>query len=175
MLLACALPSWGCRGEPRAQQEARREYRKALLAAEDRRQQRDDKRQAERVQDDQGALLASEQSVAGVVLPRGMVLRLAMQREWYYETRASLDALRAYFGPRLNTLEVIPGGADTVTYKGAIPRDTPGSERVDVRIGPLPNQRGKNEVNIRLAPAASPPNSEAEARLQMEEHLRYAD
>jgi hypothetical protein len=173
--LGCGLLGAGCGEQGRSEDEVRRDYRKALLAADDRRQQREQKHEETRVQDQRGALIPSGERVAGLLLPRGLSLRLSFEREWYYETTLSAAALRAYFGPRLNTLEVVQGGGDTVTYQNAVPRDTPGAEHINVRIGPLPNQRDKTEVNIRMAPDATPPRSEAEARLELEMNAKYAD
>lgn len=173
-VLGCGALGAGCDSEADRNAQVRQEYRKGLLAAEDRRQRRDEKREATRAQDASGAMIASEERVAGIVLPRGLTLRLGATRQWYYETAVPIEAVRAYFGPRLKTLAVIQGAADTVTYEDAEPRDTPGAERVSVRIAPLGNQRGKTEILIRLPALAKPPASEAEARLAIEERTKFA-
>ena len=173
-VLGCGALGAGCDSEADHAAQVRQDYRKGLLVAEDRRQKREDRRAATRAQDESGAMIASEERVAGIVLPRGLTLRLGVERQWYYETAVPIEAVRAYFGPRLKTLAVVQGAADTVTYEDAEPRDTPGAERVSVRIAPLGNQRGKTEILIRQPILARPPATEAEARLVMEQRTKFA-
>jgi len=170
--LGCGALGAGCEGQ--REEQVRKRYRQNLLVAEDRKRKRDEMREATRVQDARGAMIASEERVAGIILPRGLTLRLGAARQWYYETAVPIEAVRAYFGPRLKTLAVVPGAGDTITYQDAEPTDTPGAERVNVRIASLPNRRGMTEINIRLPPLARPPNSEAEARLLVEERTKFA-
>jgi hypothetical protein len=172
--LGCGALGAGCDGEEAGRAEQVRGHRKALLVAEDRQRKRAERREATRVQDASGAMIASEERVAGIVLPRGLKLRLGAARQWYYETSVPIEAVRAYFGPRLKTVAVIQSAGDAVTYQEAEPSDTPGAERVSVRIAPLPNRRGITEITIRLPPLARPPNSEAEARLLIEERNKFA-
>lgn len=173
--LLLGLLSGACEDKMNEQRDARLAHRKALLAAEDRRAQREQKYAQTRVQDAQGELIPSGEKVAGIELPRGLKLRLGFAREWYYETTLPAEAVRAYFGPRLDTAQVVPGAAGTITYVNALPRDTPNAERVNVRIGPLPKQRGKTEINIRLQTIVRPPASEAEARLELEKRTKFAE
>lgn len=130
----------------------------------------------ERVFDEQGNLLPSNETVAGIVLPRGLTPEYTFEHEWYLRSQAKQEQLRAYFGPRLLTGKVERSGMGTVTYVNAQPKDSKQKRFVTVRIGPAPRNRNESEVFISetpMMPIERP--SEAESKKQILERMRYAD
>lgn len=171
--LAVALVACGD-GPVRAPQErsvAERRLEPRDLSAERQRLQ-----QESRVFDAEGALLPSNNFAAGVQLPRGLHEVRSGGGAFYYNTRASLAALRAYFGPRLVTGEIKTGGRGTVTYVNATTRGDKQGHVVSVRIGPAPANPRESQVYIREVPR-NPIKfpSEAQVKAQIEARRKYAD
>lgn len=122
-----------------------------------------------RLYDDKGALEPSDELVSGLRLPRGLTLQFKLERRWVYDTTVSLEKLRAYFGPRLETGSVAPGGG-AVTYKHARARESEGAIFFDVLIGVKPGERGHNFVDIReYAPVPVTWPSDEEVRKKLAE------
>jgi hypothetical protein len=108
--------------------------------------------------DKNGLLLPSEQTVAGLALPRGLNQRGRFNDRWIFDTRVPLNKLHWYFGARLTGGSIKRLGR-TTTYTAATPMkmgDNPGGShglvRVDVRIGPSPASDTVNLVDIRQLP-----------------------
>lgn len=129
-----------------------------------------------RVTDPEGRLLESDQSVAGLTLPRGLTQTHALEHAFYYRSHASIEQLQQFFGTRLLTGQVEQGGMGTVTYVEAQPRQLKKKAFITVRIGPAPGSRDQREVYIvetPMMPVTYP--SEAEARAKLDDLRRYAD
>lgn len=122
-----------------------------------------------------GELLASDQSVAGLPLPRGLEVLVESGRRHVYTSAVPVARVQQYFGVRLITGEVDgrPGGG--VTYHDALPRDARGSSvRLEVTIEPSSASATRVEiVEIEPAPVTAP--SEAETITRVREQLEHAD
>jgi hypothetical protein len=101
-----------------------------------------------RLYGDDGALEPSDELVSGLRLPRGLKLEFKLERRWIYDTTVSLERLRAYFAPRLETGGVTPGGG-ALTYKHARAKESAGDIYFDVVIGGTPAKPGHSFVDIR--------------------------
>jgi len=96
----------------------------------------------------EGRLRPSDESVAGLVLPRGFSpLEIERPREHHYvASEVEVDALIGYLGPRLVTgaVDRVGGGA---TFREAVPRDVAGGAvHLDVSANPSP--RGGSRLTI---------------------------
>lgn len=113
-----------------------------------------------------GELLASEESVAGLVLPRGCTATLEEGRRHVYAVRAPMARVQAYFGPRLYTTHVEERGP-TLVYLDAVPNDAAGAAvHMDVFISP--SSAGGVRVEVRELPpevATAPPEAETIERI----------
>jgi hypothetical protein len=151
----------GC-GRPR-EVEARRE----LLDVPSQIEQVQQKVLKTRILDDSGNLEPSEVVVSGLRLPRGLAEQIASERRHIYDTTVDRDKLIAYFGPRLETGEVKPGGG-AVKYVRARSRESAGEIFFDVLIGTKPGVPGHNFVDIREYPPMPlkwPSNEEVQRKL----------
>lgn len=145
--------------------EQRRELLKVPSAVEQAKQHREQTR----LYDDTGALVPSDEVISGLRLPRGLKLQFKLERRWVYDTLVPLDRLRAYFGPRLETGSVAPGGG-AVTYKHARAKESAGEIFFDVLIGAKVAEPGRNFVDIReYAPVPVTWPSDEEVRKKMAE------
>ncbi|MCG8555304.1 MAG: hypothetical protein MJD61_08455 [Proteobacteria bacterium] len=126
--------------------------------------------------DAEGNLLPSEQVLSGLTLPRGLTRKRAMRRRWVYESRVPVDKLRRYFGLRLITGQIRPGGGG-ITYVAATPREAKGGVvKLDVKVGDHPSTRGIAVVDIReLPPPPINPPSDRELRQIMKFRAQRAD
>ena len=150
--------------------------RQRLLTPRNLTEERKQLRARARVADAEGRLLPSEQRVAGIVLPRGLREVRKRDNTWYFHSRASLEALQAYFGPRLLTGQVDLGGRGTVTFVNAQPKDDKAKRSVTVRIGPAPSSPRENQVYISEAAfrPVNPPNA-VQVQAQIQARRKYAD
>lgn len=150
--------------------------RSAPLAPIDLAQKHREALEKKRLTNAQGELLPSDDSIAGLLLPRGLTRTHAFEHAWYYRTQASIEQLTQFFGTRLLTGKVERGGRGTVTYVDAQPRGLKKTAFVTVRIGPAPGGRAMREVYVKetpMMPVAYP--SEAEAQAKLLKLQRYAD
>lgn len=126
--------------------------------------------------DERGELIASADVVAGITLPRGFSLVLALEHQWYYRSSdVSLEQLDRYFLRRIES-RAIERGRDTIRYLGARSRDNPASTPVTVRISVVSEGSSVHEIYVeapRPGPRARP--SEAEVRAQLEARRKFAD
>ena len=91
-------------------------------------------RQDQFLYDAEGNLRESEESVAGLVLPRGLELSRERERRHIYRTAVPRAKLLAYLGPRLFTGSVDPIG-DGAIFRGATVQGASGSTvRLDVSV-----------------------------------------
>jgi hypothetical protein len=154
-------------GRPREVEE-----RKRILAVPSAAEQLKTKVERTRLFDDKGELQPSDEVVAGLRLPRGLTLEFQKERRWVYDTTVSQERLRAYFGPRLDTGSVSPGGG-AVTYSHARARESQGEIFFDVVIGVKPGMPSHNFVDIRqYAPVPVKWPSDEEVRRQLAEAAR---
>jgi hypothetical protein len=117
-----------------------------------------------------GQLLASNVTVAGLPLPRGLRPVRELDREHLYLTDVPLNKVQRYFGPRLVTGQVDRLGEGAV-YRHATARDAQGAlVRMDVMI--IPTVSGTQVQIIELPPPPANPPSEEEIRRQINEQIR---
>lgn len=129
----------------------------------------------EQLYDASGALQESDELVSGLRLPRGLQLTHTLERRWVYDTTVPLEALRKYFGPRLITGSVTPGGG-AVTYTHAQAKDSQGEIFFDVVIGAKRGQPGHHFVDVRqYAPVPTQWPSDDEVRRQLAEAAKRGE
>jgi hypothetical protein len=105
--------------------------------------------------DAEGRLRESDRTVAGVRLPVGLrPLPSTSTRVHRFESEATLDSLRQYFGSRVVTGLVEPLG-EGVVYRNATPIERlPGAPPgLDVMVAPV----GANRARVELRELAAPP------------------
>ena len=154
----------------------RDEQRRALLRPPDVHRMRVEQPERVRLVDDRGDLIASDQVVAGITLPRGFTRAFAVEHASYYQSRhASLEQLDRYFTSRLSS-KAIERGAGTIRYLAARPMGRPGATAVTVLIGEAPHAPGTQEIHIvEPRPRPSVPLSDTQMRAQMEARRKFAD
>jgi hypothetical protein len=149
------------------------EQRREILKPEDRAKARAEAVDKRRYTTPEGELRASEEEVAGLLLPRGLSLHREFPHEWYFRTLhrdVSLKRLEAYFRPQLVTLKLERDATGGVHFIDAQLQKDPTAQQVSVRIAPVLTGVGQNEVYIRQRPPsekkAFPSAAEAEAKLE---------
>jgi hypothetical protein len=100
-----------------------------------------------------GELLPSDKSIAGLVLPRGLVATIEEERRSVFHTQVELQKVQAYFGPKLFTGDVERVGIGA-TFRNAKVMDAPESALVlDVSIRPVSGQyRTRVEILVHASP-----------------------
>jgi hypothetical protein len=122
-----------------------------------------------------GALLESDVTVAGLVLPRGLEPVLEEERRHVYRSDVPLPRVLQYFGVRLVTGQVDALSGGGATYRDAVPRDVRGGAvHLDVTIEGSSVARTRIEI-LELAPAPTTPPSEAEMVRRLEQRMREED
>jgi hypothetical protein len=122
-----------------------------------------------------GALLPSDVSVAGLVLPRGAELVVQTERNHVYRTTAPLTKVLSYLGPRLVTGAVERSAGGGATYVDAVPREARGAQvHIDVAIRPSSMGGTRIEITER-APAMANPPPESESLRRLREWSAQAD
>ncbi len=122
-----------------------------------------------------GSLLESDESVAGVRLPRGLREVAVDGRHHYYEGAYVAEAYVNYFGPRLLTgnVERLPGGG--ARYLEATAREARGASVImDVLIAPGAANTTLVTIDERPPVPETPPN-EAELLRELQRELEHAD
>jgi hypothetical protein len=150
--------------------------RRAILRAPDVQKVRAEREAQTRLTDERGELLESDRVVAGVTLPRGFSLALALEHAWYYRSsEVSLEQLDRYFLPRLQSRE-IRRGARSIEDVSARPKAQPNAVAVSVRIGAAPGAADEREICIEEPlPGPKLRPSEAEIRAQLEARRKFAE
>lgn len=122
--------------------------------------------------DAEGRLRESEDTVAGLVLPRGLEVTRENERRHIYRSTVPRPKLVAYFGPRLFTGAVDPIGTGAV-FRGATVQGVVGSAvRLDVSI--LQTGATTRVEIYELPPIPENPPSPAELQRLWEEQQRTA-
>ncbi|MEO0321367.1 MAG: hypothetical protein AAF447_00280 [Myxococcota bacterium] len=128
---------------------------------------------ADALYDAEGALLESEEIIAGLTLPRGLTLLAQRERHHSFESRVPRPKLVAYFGPRLFTGAVEPL-ADGAIYRAAIPRGVREDQAVKLDVSIVPASNGRTRVEIHAIPPLPADGVTTEERLRRyREKLRY--
>lgn len=135
----------------------------------------EDRAATERIYGDDGELLESEVTVAGLTLPRGLETVTEEERRHVYRTGVPLHEVQSYFGVRLVTGEVDARRGGGATYIDAVPRDVRGGAvRLDVTIEPSSAARTRVEIIEREPEPVTPP-SEEESLRRLRERMERAD
>lgn len=162
----------GCSKE-RAQEEEKRELLMPKVA--EKREQLQKALEERRVLDDKNELLASEETVAGLLLPRGLTLVRTLEREWYYSTeRASPAALERYFTKLLFNTQVERSTA-SVKFVGSKLKSDATAPPVTVRIDAVSGTSLGAALYIKQAGPAQRRASGAEVEAQLQARRKYAD
>jgi hypothetical protein len=163
--LACGGAVSGCSRHEAEQVEQRR----ALLKPPDDKLAREEAARKRRIFDDDGDLIASDQSVAGLVLPRGLSPSMQFEHEWYFKSdRIPAAKLERFIAPHLFTGE-IDRSVTAVEYVSAHIKDNPSAPPITVRIVTLSGAASASEIYIRQAvpaPLVRPREAEVEAQLK---------
>src|SRR3954471_22259899 len=114
--------SLGC-SRRNAEQE---EQRRVLLRPPDNKREREEAARKAQIFDEDGDLIPSEQSVAGLLLPRGLTPGLHFEREWDFKSlETPADALERYFLPRLLTSGINHSQSGATEFLPAKIKDNP--------------------------------------------------
>jgi hypothetical protein len=172
----CAAAVLLCAGACGGDRASEIEERRAVLRPPDDVRIREERRADARITDEHGALLPSEQVVAGVALPRGFSPALTLDRAWYYRSRsATFEQVDRYFLKRLDSREIRRSDRE-VEFVTARPKGTPGATPVLVRVRNAPEDPTEREIYIELPrPSPSVRPTEAEVRAQIEARRKFAD
>jgi hypothetical protein len=127
------------------------------------------------IYDEEGNLLASEERVAGLVLPVSLEPMIEEERRHVYRTRVPLTKVLSFFGPRLVTGRVDRSAGGGATYRDALPQGASGAYvHVDVAITPIPGPATRVEIVELLPPPTTPP-TEQEAMDELARRMREAE
>lgn len=168
-LLCAALSgtaALGCSRRDAAQEEQRR----VLLMPPDNKREREEAARRKQIFDEDGDLIPSEQSVAGLILPRGLTPGMRFEHEWYFRSmEIPAEALERYFIPRVFTGEINRSQGGATELVAAKIKDNPSAPSVTIRIIKLSGANSASELYIRQsvpAPLVRPKESEVEAQLK---------
>jgi len=164
-------PAIGCSRQQRSQEEQRR----ALLTPSDYRQKLQEEERKRKLVDDDGELIPSDQTVAGILMPRGLGEVRAVENRYYFtSSRVSFEALDRYFGKRLFTGQIERESPDSVAYIGANIKGDPKAMKVNVRISRIIGTEGNCEVFIHQGVPAPPVKGVAETQAKLREARKFA-
>lgn len=123
--------------------------------------------------DENGDLIESDQEVAGLRLPRGLISTLESGNRHVYRSEVAVEPMRRYFGVRLLTGDVSQPRPNAVMYRGGTPRSVSGTP-VPLDVGIEESSRG-TRVEIIERPGGVREMTEAEAIGRLRERLERAD
>jgi len=167
-LLCCAAAGCSMQNEQEVQQ-------RALLMPPPPAQKFNDESKKRELYDAHGELLSSDESVAGLQLPRGLTLQRTFENEWYFESQvATSAALDRYISDRLSPTEV-ERGKGFVAFKGALVKANPKARALTVLISAITGSSTTSEVYIRQAELSRKYVSGAEAEAQLRARREFAD
>src|SRR5436190_1089342 len=131
LLLLCGVSiAAGC---SRARKDEQKHLR-ALLAAPPRPDPQALARQSQ-ILDEHGELIASDQVVAGLTLPRGLTQVMSFPHEWYLKGRqVPAEALERYVLARISPREINRSRGGAVTFTAAQLKEDPSAQPIFVRI-----------------------------------------
>ncbi|MDH5491360.1 MAG: hypothetical protein OEY14_05350 [Myxococcales bacterium] len=126
----------------------------------------------EALYDAEGRLLESQESVAWLVLPRGLRAERDEPNAHIYRTNVPLEKLHRYFGPRLLTGAVDRIGDGSIFRAAAGPGRDPHEPRLEVSL--LSSSRGGVRIEITEQRPVQLADPEARAR-ELEEDFQGLD
>lgn len=164
-------PVMGCSREQRRQEDQRR----ALLTPSDYRQKLQEEEGKRQLVDDDGELIPSDQTVAGLLMPRGLGDVRAVENRYYFtSSRVSFEALDRYFAKRLFTGRIERESPDSVAYIGANIKADPKALKVNVRISRIVGSENSCEVFIQQSIIPPPVKGVAETQARLREEDKFA-
>lgn len=137
-------------------------------------------REAEnRLLDENGMPIPSEQVAAGLTIPRGFKLIRNFERQWYFESAGvSAEALSRYVEARVFTGKLDRTGIGGFQFGASLLRDDADALAIDVSITPIKDRPDACELYIRQSapgvPGVQRP-SEQEVQAQMQARREHAD
>lgn len=171
LMIAASGATLGCS----RRQAEKEEQRRVLLKPPERPNPEQVARKAQ-VLDANGDVMPSDQMVAGVVLPRGLVLRSSSPPEWTYRgNQVPAAALERYFAARLVSNNIARSLGGSVTFEVARPKDDPKAPPITLRIVQLLGEKDATEIYIRQAIPGRPRPSQAEVEAQIEARRAHAE
>jgi hypothetical protein len=153
LLCGCVV---GCKSDDGARRE---QQRRELLRGQDLDKERQARFDKERYTDPQGNLLASDTTVAGVVLPRGFRTKFTFESEWYYDGALPVDKLAQYMDKAMQGASIERPNADSIQFSRPYSGERPG---VQVTISPLPGRADWSRMHILSLRPPSPSVATAE-------------
>jgi hypothetical protein len=154
------------------------EQRRVLLRPPDSKRELEEQQRKLQVFDESGNLIPSEESVAGLLLPRGLSPGRQFEHEWYFTgLHVPAPALERYFAPRLQTNDITRSGDGAVLqFTGATIKADPKALGVTVRIVKMRGENDASELYIRqsLPPVTFHP-SQAEVEAEMAKRRAHAE
>jgi hypothetical protein len=161
----------GCSREQRRQEEQRR----ALLTPSDHRQKLQEEERKRKLVDDDGELIPSDRTVAGILMPRGLGDVRAVENRYYLtSSRVSFEALDRYFAKRLFTGQIERESPDSVRYVAANIKGDPKALKVSVRISRIVGPEDNCEVFIQQLTPPPPVMGVAETQAKLREERKFA-
>lgn len=166
-LLLCAALGLGA-GLGCSSDDQKQEQRRELLQPRDLKRDLDAERRRRQLYDEKGELLPSDETVAGIVLPKGLRLQQKIGNRWFYQTkRIPADKLERYFSRRLMRNRV-ERGEGSVAFVDAVPASDPKAPRLRVQIEALRGSATASQIYIEQAVPFKPkiPYDQVEAQLR---------
>jgi hypothetical protein len=169
-LIVLMMSVCGCNGE----QARVAEKRKEALQPVDVAKKLEERIEATRVRDAKGVLLASDEDIWGLALPRGLKPRSSFEGSSYYVATATLEELEAYFRPRLETGQIERANDKQIQFIKARPVGQDQPIFLDVRVTRIPG--GLSEVMVRVPRTTKlqPVMTEEEFQRKLAEEARTA-
>jgi hypothetical protein len=176
-LLAGAIAAGtGCDRETARVEEQRRE----LLEPVDHVQKRAERQERERIFDDEGVPLESDQSLAGFPMPRGFVVTRESGSEWYLESRVvNAEAAARYVEKRVLTERISRDGSGGVSFDLVALRSDPKAPKRRITVTAISGMPSASEIFLSkpdLSPEPPKPRpSFAQTQAIMEAQRKHAD
>jgi hypothetical protein len=154
--------------------ERKAEARRQLLRAENLEQKRSANLAAQRLTDAEGNLIASNDKLAGITLPRGYKPKFVLEREWTYDGELPFNKLEQFFLQRLSATIEHPAGMLT-RFVQARPVGESDAPPVLVEVSPVPGREDWSRIHIQQpAPAPEHPLTAAQIAADLERTRRFA-
>jgi hypothetical protein len=173
----CALAAAsGCEREAARVEEQRRE----LLVPPDHKHLRAERQERERIFDDEGIPLESEQLLAGFPMPRGFVVTRESSNEWFLESQVvSAERAARYVEKRVLTERISRDGSGGVSFDLVALRSDPNAPKRRITVTTIAGMENASEIFITKPdlspdpPKARPSFAQSEA--VMEAQRKHAD
>jgi hypothetical protein len=144
----CAAGASLVAGCSSAEDARRAEQRRQLLRGQDLDKARDERLSKSRLTTYDGDLLPSDTRMAGIVLPRGFVLKFTFEYEWYYDGALPLKKVEKYFGHQLDFEAVEHPDAYSIVFAQAKTKGDAAMKPVAVKIYPVPGREDWSRIYI---------------------------